>query len=114
MRVLWMVDAGLPRPLVNAPVYLANGEFLGVPDLLDEASGLVGEYDGAGHRALQQHIEDNVREEGLESGGLVVVRAGSLDLTRYRDRTAGRLLNGYRRANSRHPGTINWTLAPGS
>jgi len=76
MRVVWVRDAGLPLPLCNAEVRSRQGRrLLGIPDLLDPASGLVGEYDGGYHRDPDQHGADNVREERLEEHGLVVVRA---------------------------------------
>ena len=76
MRVVWIRDAGLPAPLCNAEVRSRKGRrLLGIPDLLDPESGLVGEYDGGYHRDPDQHGADNVREERLEEHGLVVVRA---------------------------------------
>jgi hypothetical protein len=76
MRVVWIRDAGLARPEVNVPVHSRrDGRLLGIPDLLDVTTGLVGEYDGGQHREVQQHGADNVREELLERHGLIVVRA---------------------------------------
>ena len=75
---------GLPRPRVNRPVYAVDGWFLGIPDLLDEESGLVAEYDGAGHREAKQHARDNAREKLMEHHGLVVVRACASDLGAHR------------------------------
>lgn len=82
LRLVWVLDARLPRPLVNHELWSAAGHLLGLPDLLDPASGLVGEYDGAQHRQLRQHTADNAREEAFEREGLTVVRATSLDLGR--------------------------------
>ncbi len=82
LRVFWMLDVGLPRPLVNWPVYDADGHLLGIADLLDVEAGLVAEYDGSEHRGLKRHTDDNAREEGFERVGLTVVRATSLDLGR--------------------------------
>ena len=81
-RYVWVVEAGLPRPRVNIRVVTADAVLLGLPDLLDEDSGLVGEYDGGHHRELDAHTADNVREEAMEQAGLVVVRATSVDLRR--------------------------------
>jgi hypothetical protein len=75
MRVVWVRDAGLPRPQVNVPVLGDHGWTLGEPDLLDVDSGLVAEYDGSHHRRLRQHGADNVREETFERVRMTVVRA---------------------------------------
>jgi hypothetical protein len=97
-RVIWQVDAGLPKPLVNPRVITVPGRrLLGYPDLLAEEEGLAGEYDGEYHRDLNQHASDNAREEAFEDAGLTVVRATSVDL---RDRAAlvERLQRGFQRA----------------
>jgi hypothetical protein len=99
LRVVWVVEAKLPRPKVNVPVFGPSGHLAGVPDLLDEETGLAGEYDGAHHRGLEQHAADNVREERLEALGLTVVRATSVDLRRGRRQLVARLREGYRRAS---------------
>lgn len=101
LRVVWVVEARLPKPLVNVPVYGRRGELLGIPDLFDIATGLVGEYDGAQHRDLQHHSDDNIREEALEAHNLTVVRATSIDLRRGRRTFVARLRNGHTRAQRR-------------
>jgi hypothetical protein len=112
LRLLWVVDAGLPHPQVNRPVFDPAGVLLGVPDLLDLESGLVGEYDGAVHRDARRHAADNVREERLESHGLTVVRATAIDLTHKRAQSAQRLRDGYRRAMARNRRLDRWTVEP--
>lgn len=52
---LFVLDLGLPEPLVNVPVFDLDGNFLGAPDLLDLEAGLAIEFDGAGHRERKQH-----------------------------------------------------------
>lgn len=99
LRVLWVVEAGLPRPEVNCEVYDPVYRFIGIPDLLDTEVGLVGEYDGAQHRELRHHTADNVREERLEALGLVVVRATSIDLKADRSKLVSRLRSAYQRAS---------------
>jgi hypothetical protein len=126
LRLFWVLELELPTPLVNRPVFDLSGRFLGVPDLLDEASGLAMEYDGtawrsdlkpSGHRDPDQHREDNVREELLERSGLIVLRADKVDLTRERRRLRQRLLaaraDGLRRDRTRDRWTIQ-TPRPGS
>lgn len=80
LRYVWVVDAGLPRPLVNPRIRDRAGYLVGKPDLLDPEAALVGEYDGSGHRELAAHTADNCREERFEGMGLFVVRASALDL----------------------------------
>lgn len=110
-RLFWIFDCGLPDPVVNAVVRDGDGRLLGIGDLLDPATGLLGEYDGSQHREELQHALDNAREEGFEDNGLTVVRAGNPDLGPFRTRTRGRLLAGHRRAAATPRGA--WTWAPG-
>jgi hypothetical protein len=113
VRLLWMLDAGLPRPEVNAYVLRPTGEVLAVADLLDPDAGLVGEYDGAGHRGLEQHTRDNAREEWLEAAGLVVVRFTALDLQpRNLRRTVERLRVAHARGLARDRARDAWTWRP--
>lgn len=99
MRVVWRLDADLPPPQVNVPVYANDGTLLGKPDLLDVESGLVAEFDGAHHRQADQHADDNVREELFEAHGLTVVRAMFRDVrSPFNSGLVARLRTGYRRA----------------
>ncbi len=118
LRMFWVLDLGLPPPLVNRAVFDRHGRFLGVPDLLDVEAGLAIEYDGVswrstttaeGHRDPDQHRADNVREESLERAGLIVVRADKVDLTRERPRLARRLLAARAEGLRRSP-TGSWTV----
>jgi hypothetical protein len=101
--------AGLPRLLVNVPVYDAAGEFLGIPDLLEPTTGLVVEYDGEHHRELAQHTADNLREERFEAAGLAVVPVTALDL-RDQPATVERLVAAYERRRTRDPAHDAWTV----
>jgi hypothetical protein len=107
------MDAGLPEPVVNPTVRLLDGFLLGMSDLLDPDLGLAGEYDGAGHRDPDQHARDNVREEGFEGGGLVVVRFGGVDLGPARRRSLARLQSGRRRARAAAHQPRLWTWEEG-
>lgn len=81
LRVLWVVGAGLPKPLVNRSVFhRRTGRRLGAPDLLDPTSGLAAEYDGEYHWELAQSTADNKRQERLEGVGLTIVRVTALDM----------------------------------
>ena len=80
MRLVWVVDAGLPPPLVNQPVWDLDGRLLGVADLLDPHVGLVGEYDGATHRHAHRHARDVHREDLFRRAGLEYVTVTGPDL----------------------------------
>jgi hypothetical protein len=92
LRVVWVLEAGLPVPLVNVEVVDEEGFLLGVADLFDPEAAMVGEYDGSYHRDLAQHTADNSREEGFERHNAVVVRATSIDLWPQRPQLVRRLL----------------------
>lgn len=81
-RQVWVLDAGLPPPLVNQPIWNRSRQLLGIADLLDEASGLVGEFDGADHRKIRRHTDDLARQQRFEQVGLEVCRVTGLDLLR--------------------------------
>jgi len=52
MRLIWVLDAGLPAPLCNVPIFDRQGRHLGTPDLLDvEGRGGRGVRRGAASRA---------------------------------------------------------------
>ena len=110
LRMCYVLELGLPLPEVNRPVFDRDGRFLGAPDLLDVAAGLAMEFDGQGHRHRAQHRLDNVREEGFEQVGLVVVRVDSLDLTRHRPQLRRRLLAGRALALGRDRTRDAWTI----
>lgn len=80
LRMIWMLDAGLPAPRCNWPVADDSGRFIGRPDLLSEELAVVGEYDGALHRSRQQHREDLRRDEAFRSVGLEPFRVVGADL----------------------------------
>lgn len=109
LRMLWTLSAGLPRPLVNRPVFTFDGRLIGVPDILDLDSGTVAEYDGEEHRDLRNHTSDNAREEDLEDHGLVVARVTALDMQRPAV-TAQRLTRAWSRGMGRDRGRDRWTL----
>ncbi|VXC45934.1 hypothetical protein [Nocardioides sp. AX2bis] len=69
-RMAW-VQAGLPRPRCNAPLFDLDGRHLGTPDLLDPVTGVVAEYDGRVH--LGRRLQDVRREEVFRDHGLEYV-----------------------------------------
>jgi hypothetical protein len=111
-RLFWLLECGLPAPEVNATVRSRDGHLLGLGDLLEPVSGLLGEYDGSGHRAETQHALDNAREESFEDAGLTVVRVSNPDLGRFRNRTRHRLVSGWRRAQRSPRGGWTWERGP--
>lgn len=109
LRMVWVLDAGLPKPLCNRPVFDLYGCLLGYPDILDPDAATVGEFDGAGHRELDEHTGDNAREERFEDHGLVVTRATSVDIGR-RQALAQRMQRAHARGLARDRCGDQWTL----
>lgn len=70
MRLTWVLDAGLPSPLVNRAVHDRAGRFVGVADLLDVEAGVAGEYDGALHRDRARHRRDVARHQRFRGVGI--------------------------------------------
>lgn len=79
-RLLWQLDAGWGRPLVNRAVLDLDGRFLGRPDLLDPHRGIVGEFAGAVHRHRARHRRDVLREDLFRRAGLEYVEVVGADL----------------------------------
>lgn len=80
LRLIWLLDAGLPRPRSNWPVADGMGAFIGRPDLLSEELAVVGEYDGAEHRTRHRHRDDVRRDELFRGCGLEPFRVVGPDL----------------------------------
>lgn len=110
MRLCWVLDAGLPDPVCNRPVFDLHGRLLGYPDLLDVEAGVVGEYDGAHHRETARRSRDIDREAGFREAGLEYfsVVAGEL---RHRAAVAERMTRARERAR-RSGLERRWTLTP--
>ena len=111
LRLVWVLDAGLPAPLCNAPVFDRQGSLLGRPDLLDTEAGLVVEYDGAHHRSQRRHRSDVARESRFREHGLEYVKVVGGDLAE-RDLVVARLLTARRRARFDPPDARPWTVTP--
>lgn len=110
-RKIWVVDAGLPTPLVNHPVFDRRGRLLGYPDLLDEEAGLVCEFDGADHRRAARHSSDVGREDVFRRHLLEVTRVTGPDLL-VDAVVARRLLAARSRARWLPPERRSWTTTP--
>ncbi len=111
-RMLWVLEAGLPRPRSNWPVLDLDGHLLGEVDLLDVETGLVGEYDGAHHAGAEQRAVDNARHEVLERHGLRVVRVTATDLARRRRWTVSRLRSAADLGRDRDRTADRWLPSP--
>lgn len=111
MRLIWVLDADLPQPLVNQPVFDRCGRLLGIADLLDPVAGVVGEYDGADHRSAGRHSADVDRESRLRDAGLEVARVTGPDLLEPA-RVVDRLRRALKRASSQPVGQRRWTIEP--
>jgi hypothetical protein len=109
LRMFYIGRAGLPRPLVNRPIFDLEERFLGIADLFDPEAGLVAEFDGQEHRLRRQHRADNLREEKLEAANLVVCRVDSLDL-HYPVPLAERLRERHAQGLARDRRRDRWTL----
>jgi hypothetical protein len=80
LRLIWVLDARLPRPRCNWPVADADGRQIGYPDLLCEELAVVGEFDGAEHRSRGRHRIDVRREDHFRRAGLEVFTVVGADL----------------------------------
>jgi hypothetical protein len=109
-RMLWVGEAGLPRPRVNQPIRVLGGRVLAEADLLDAGSGLVGEYDGDVHAAAERRSRDLFRAEELRQLNLQVVRVTAVDLTTHRERTVHRLQEAYAAGLRRDRSRDRWRL----
>lgn len=108
-RVYW-VDTGLGRPLANQVVLDREGNFLGRTDLLDEAAGVAGEFNGAWHREGLQPWSDEVRLRGLRGIGLEVAVVGGPDLHRGGLGAKAAIRQTYALAARRPPFAPRWQL----
>jgi hypothetical protein len=80
LRLLWVLDAELPAPLVNCEILDLEGHPLGEVDLLDWASGMGAEYDGGEHRGVLRQAADVSKEDRLRAVGLELARVTGLDM----------------------------------
>lgn len=109
MALTWMWDAGLPRPLCNAPIFDLEGRLIAIADLLDVAAGCVGEYQGADHKDGAKHRADVAREQKLRDHGLECFEVVGGDLQDV-DLTVKRMLNARDRARFAPEDRRTWTL----
>jgi hypothetical protein len=109
LRLVWTLDAGLPRPMCNYDVFSEDGAFLGRPDLLDPDAGLVGEYDGADHLREDRRQRDRTREERFRDHGLEYVTVVRGEINRP-EQVVRRLRAAYDRACS-NARPVRWKIS---
>ena len=78
-RLRWLLlQAGLPKPKVQADLHDSQGRFVGRADLYYPQARLVIEYDGVNHR--ERLVEDNRRQNLLMNAGFRLLRFTAADL----------------------------------
>lgn len=81
-----LVDAGLPTPQVNVPIFDAFGGWLGEPDLSYDDVKLALEYNGADHAEVARMRRDITRELDIERrGGWRTVVVGPAEVFKHPD-----------------------------
>ena len=80
LRLVWVLDAGLPTPWANCGIHDRSGRLLGVADLLDPVAGMVAEFDGADHLGRRRHTRDIGKDDAFRRVGLEVARVTGTDL----------------------------------
>jgi hypothetical protein len=110
-RLVWELDAGLPRPLTNVPVFDLSGHHIGTPDLLDPVAGMAVEYDGAMHLEGARRARDVRREEAFRQVGLECLTVLAGDSTS-RPLLAGRMIAARERALWLPEEQRRWTIQP--
>ena len=110
-RLVWELDAGLPRPEINCPIHDLDGRLLGIADLVDLEAGLVAEFDGEDHRGRERHTKDLAKDEALRGVGLEVTRVSGTDL-RDRPLVVRRLHGARSRARFEPKAVRRWVPRP--
>jgi hypothetical protein len=110
-RLVWELDAGLPRPQINCPIHDLDGRLLGIADLIDLEAGLVAEFDGEDHRSRERHTKDLAKDEALRGVGLEVTRVSGTDL-RDRPLVVRRLRSARSRARFEPEAVRRWAARP--
>lgn len=109
MALVWMWDAGLPRPWCNVPIFDLRGRLIAIVDLLDADAGCAGEYQGADHKESARHRDDVAREQRLREHGLECFEVVGGDL-QDRELVVKRMVAARRRSLFQPPAERTWTL----
>jgi hypothetical protein len=111
---IWRIDAELPRPLCNQPIFDRDtGNHIGTPDLLDVEAGVVGQYHGSLHLEGSRYARDLVDEERYRTYGLECFTMVSADRANP-GRMAERMLATRSRARWEAESRRRWTIEPPS
>jgi hypothetical protein len=113
MRLVWVLDAALPPPLCNRPIFDRWGRHIGTPDLFDPEAGVGGEYDGALHLSGAQRSRDLRREGLFRRHGLEYFTVLAGDMAD-RQLVAERMVETRERAIASARSPRAWTLTPPS
>lgn len=111
MMLIWRLDADLPAPLMNQPIFDLTGRHIGTPDLLEVESGTLGEYDGALHLTSTARSHDVGREERYRDVGLECFTMLAGDASD-REAMARRMRAARGRARWLPPERRAWTITP--
>jgi len=81
MVLTWRLEADLPRPLCNQPLFDLDGRHIGTPDLVDLEAGVIGQYHGGLHlsgtqRAIDERAVERYRDVGLECFSMLAADRG--------------------------------------
>jgi hypothetical protein len=77
---LLIIDAGLPEPVVNRPVFDASGGWIACPDLQYPRFRVAIEYEGEHHRTPDQQRRDIRRDELYQEEGWILLKVTHADL----------------------------------
>jgi very-short-patch-repair endonuclease len=88
-----LIEAGLPRPEVQADLRDTDGRFIGRADLYYPQKRLVIEYDGANHR--ERLVEDNRRQNALLNAGFRLLRFTAADVHQRPESIAGQVRHAF-------------------
>jgi hypothetical protein len=114
LATTYEVEAGLPRPLCNRPMFdRSTRRHIGTPDLLDLEAGVVGEYDGPTHLNLLGRSRDVRREETYRRHGLEYFTMLATDIGN-RPALVDRIHSTRRRAAFAAESERSWTIEPPS
>lgn len=84
METVWRLDvaaAGIPEPLLNAPIHDGAGGWRGAPDLQWPEVRVASEYDGDGHLTSRRRWREDVARQALmEDEGWWVQRVTAADV----------------------------------
>lgn len=109
LRRMWLEHRPDATLLANAPVFDLQGRHVATPDLIDPATGAIGEYDGVLHLEGRRRARDLRREGDLRRHGLEPVVMVGADVRSPRH-FLDRLDDAYRRLAQRPVSARTWTL----